>query len=200
MPRIDSQAKQGIQTDFSGLNNVLMEARHGDERQAQTSADRDVANGQNESTSQVTFSQDDMDEINAVDIAAPLAAVPGVLELSEEVSDRIASDNDALTDAFAAQVMEQSATVDDTLICCNATGKVGLGLVAVGGCVASVVLIALIRRIRRGRSKASDESSQKVSGSAIGSRSVFKNHTEFLILGRVVVLERRVRPPNCLQI
>lgn len=157
-----------------------MEARHGDERQAQTSADRDVANGHNESTSQVTFSQEDMDEINAVDIAAPLAAVPGVLELSEEVSDRIASDNDALTDAFAAQVMEQSATVDDTLICSNAPGKVGLGLVAVGGCVASVVLIALIRRIRRGRSKASDESSQKVSGSGIGSRSVLKSIPCFL--------------------
>lgn len=149
-----------------------MEARNGDEVNAHASADHDVAPGHNESAAHITINHEDMENINIVDMVAPLAAVPGVLELSEEVSDRIASDNDALTDAFAAQVMEQSVTTDDSISAVNATGKVQLGLLAVGGCVASAALIALLRRIRRGRNKAAEDSSQKISGSGRGSRSV----------------------------
>lgn len=148
-----------------------MEAHSGDE-QAHVSADHDVATGHNESTAHLTINQEDMEEINIVDVVAPLAAVPGVLELSEEVSDRIASDNDALTDAFAAQAMEQSVTTDDSVSAVNAPGKVRLGLLAVGGCIASAALIALLRRIRRRHNKTAEESSQKISGSGRGSRSV----------------------------
>lgn len=148
---------------------ISMESRHGSDIQAQATADRDAAFGQSESASQLALNQDDLDEINAVDVTAPVAAVARVLELSEEVQDRIAADNDALTDSFAAQAMEQSDP-DETNTVPRNQNQARIGAVAVAGCIVSAVLIAVVRRFRRGRNKSSEKSSQRISGSTRGSR------------------------------
>eukprot|EP00892_Ulva_mutabilis_P011017 jgi/Ulvmu1/8288/UM041_0100.1 len=146
-----------------------MESRQSNDAPAQMSADRDAASAQNESASPPTLSREDLDEIGASDIGAPLAAVPGVLELSEDVQDRIAADNDALTDAFAAQALEQSSP-DEDASSPRTQNQARIGAVAVAGFVASAVMIAVVRRLRRGHNKASGRSSQRVSGSTRGSR------------------------------
>lgn len=130
----------------------------------------DVSSWPSETAAPPPLSQTDLEEANITEIAAPLAAIRDVLDLSEEVADRIASDNDALTDAFA-QAMEQSAASEDSdSQTAPPSGKLQIGLIGTGACVAAAALVvAVVRRVRRSRNRPTTD---KATGSTKGSRCV----------------------------